>query len=130
MSSSIVIFSLIIPLCCGLLELRKSTRSGSLLLVGLLVTLGVQLYAFLSFKEPLFHRWEWIPGYQLSFQYDAVPALLSLLVLIISSVVVYYGGWYMEGDGRKHHFFAFLGFFISTMLGLVLAKSLLLIFIF
>ena len=61
---------------------------------------------------------------------DRISSVLIALVSFISLLVLVYSGKYMEEDGGKKRYFAFLGFFIFSMIGLLMADHLLLLFVF
>ena len=74
----------------------------------------------------------WIPtlGISLSFRLDGLSLLFALLVLGVGALVLVYAGGYLEGHPRRGRFFSFLLLFMASMLGLVLADNLLLLFVF
>jgi NADH-quinone oxidoreductase subunit L len=61
---------------------------------------------------------------------DNLSALMLVLVTFISLLVQVFSVIYMHGDWRYHHYFGYLGLFTFSMLGIVLADNLLLLFIF
>lgn len=61
---------------------------------------------------------------------DNFSVLMVMLITIISFLVHLYSSGYMAGDHALRRYFAMLGFFTFSMLGLVLADNLLLIFFF
>ena len=61
---------------------------------------------------------------------DAVTVVLMSMVTLISMLVHVYSIGYMEGDKRKTRFMAYMQFFTFTMLGIVVANSLLQLFVF
>lgn len=75
---------------------------------------------------------QWIPslGLTLSFRLDGLSLLFALLVLGVGALVLIYAGGYLAGHPRQGRFFGFLLLFMASMLGLVLADNLLLLFVF
>jgi len=75
---------------------------------------------------------EWIPAYgiALSFLVDGLSLLFALTIAAIGTLVVLYAGAYLQGHRQQGRFFALLLAFMGAMLGLVLADSLLVLFIF
>lgn len=61
---------------------------------------------------------------------DNLAVLMLVLVTFISLLVQIFSIVYMHHDRRYHLYFAFLGLFTFSMLGIVLADNLLLLFIF
>ena len=61
---------------------------------------------------------------------DNVTAVMLLVVTIVSTLVHLFSIGYMHGDPRYSRYFAYLSIFSFSMLGLVLAESLLFIYIF
>src|SRR5690606_10620586 len=61
---------------------------------------------------------------------DGLSALMLLLITTISFLVHFYSAGYMAGDASLRRYFAMLGFFTFSMLGLVLSDNLLLLFFF
>jgi NADH-quinone oxidoreductase subunit L len=61
---------------------------------------------------------------------DNIAIMMLMVVTVVSSLVHLFSTGYMKGDVRYSRFFAFLSFFSFSMLGLVLADNLLIIFCF
>jgi multicomponent Na+:H+ antiporter subunit A len=76
--------------------------------------------------------WPWIAplGTQAAFLLDGLSLLFGLLVSGIGALVFAYSGAYLGGDARAPRFYAILSVFMASMLGLVLADDLLLLFVF
>ncbi len=74
----------------------------------------------------------WVPdlGLSLAFRLDGLSLLFALLITGIGSLVVLYASSYLGGHPRIGTFLSFLIAFMASMLGLVLADNLLLLFIF
>ena len=77
-------------------------------------------------------RMDWAPslGLSLSFRLDGLGLLFALLITGIGALVVLYAGRYLAGDPGLGRFYLFLLAFMASMLGVVLADNLLLLFIF
>ncbi|HSW49151.1 MAG TPA: putative monovalent cation/H+ antiporter subunit A [Bryobacteraceae bacterium] len=75
---------------------------------------------------------EWAPslGLSFSFRLDGLSLLFSFLIVGTGAVVLVYAGGYLAGHARLGRFYASLLFFMASMLGLVLAENLVLLFIF
>ncbi|MFA7296480.1 MAG: NADH-quinone oxidoreductase subunit L [Dehalococcoidia bacterium] len=61
---------------------------------------------------------------------DGLTAVMLVVVTSVGLLVQVYSTEYMRGDGGYYRYFAYMGLFCSSMLGLVLASSLLQLFIF
>jgi len=61
---------------------------------------------------------------------DSLTATMLLVVTIVSLMVQIYSQGYMHGDPGYHRYYASMSLFTMSMLGLVLADSLLLVFVF
>ncbi len=74
----------------------------------------------------------WAPslGVNLSFSLDGLGLLFALLISGIGALVVVYAGGYLEGNPMAGRFHAYTLAFMASMLGVVLADNLLLLFVF
>jgi len=61
---------------------------------------------------------------------DSLTAVMLIVVTVVSLMVQIYSQGYMHGDPGYHRYFAFMSLFTGSMLGLVLADNLLLLFVF
>ena len=78
------------------------------------------------------HHWVFIGGMNLSFglMLDQLSAIMLLVVSGISLLVQIYGQAYMDGDKSYTRYFAYMSLFTASMLGLVLARNVIQIFVF
>lgn len=74
----------------------------------------------------------WMPGLelQLSFMLDGLSLLFALLITGIGFFIVTYAGRYLEGHRDLGRFYVLILAFMGSMLGLVLADNLIVMFIF
>ncbi len=74
----------------------------------------------------------WAPslGLSLSFRLDGLSWLFAVLITGIGALVTVYAGAYLASHPRLGRFYAALLLFMASMLGLVLADNLLLLFVF
>ena len=74
----------------------------------------------------------WVPslGVNLSFSADGLALFFAVMITAIGSLVFIYTASYMKGHPHIDRFYAFLSIFMASMLGLVLADGLLLMFVF
>ena len=81
-------------------------------------------------------QFTWLPlagtsgGLQLGFQVDPLTAIMLIVVTSVSTLVIFYSQGYMHGDPGYSRYFAFISLFCMSMLGLVLANSLLGLYLF
>ncbi len=61
---------------------------------------------------------------------DGMTSIMLVVVALVSFLVHLFSVGYMHGDRRYERFFAFLGFFTFSMMGIVLANSLLFLYVF
>lgn len=61
---------------------------------------------------------------------DSLTAVMLIVVTVVSLMVQIYSQGYMHGDAGYHRYYAHMSLFTTAMLGLVLANSLLLMFVF
>ena len=66
----------------------------------------------------------------LGFQLDNIAVVMLVIVALISGLVHLYSVEYMRGDVRYTRFFGYLGIFTFSMNGIVLAHSLLMMYVF
>ncbi len=67
---------------------------------------------------------------QLGLMVDSLTAVMLIVVTLVSLMVQIYSQGYMHGDPGYHRYFAWMSLFTMAMLGVVLAGSLLLVFVF
>jgi len=80
----------------------------------------------LSFSIP------WLPslGVNLSFYLDGLSLLFGLLITGVGVLVLIYAGSYLRGHPQLGRFYSFMMLFMSSMLGLVLADNMIVLFVF
>jgi NADH-quinone oxidoreductase subunit L len=66
---------------------------------------------------------------QLGFLLDPLTAFMAVMVTFVSLLIFIFSLGYMHEDANAKQFFTFLSFFAAAMLGVVIANSLLLLFI-
>jgi NADH-quinone oxidoreductase subunit L len=118
-----------------LLGNRRSSAFAHLL--GCATVLGsfvISLLAFLSLLgrdekdrqvRQMLYTWVQGGGFKVDFGllYDPLSALFLLLITGVGSLIHIYSVGYMEHDGRRARFFAYLNLFVAAMLTLVLADN-------
>jgi NADH-quinone oxidoreductase subunit L len=139
---------LLLPLCGFTLMIffgRKLPRQGDWLETGILsavliLALIVMVRKLTAFAgETLTLNFTWVdfqnvPGigplkFDLGFSIDNLSAIMMAVVALISCLVHYFSIGYMQGDVRYSRYFAYLGFFTFSMLMIVLANNLFLLYV-
>ncbi|MEP1032991.1 NADH-quinone oxidoreductase subunit L [Ekhidna sp.] len=124
-----IIVVLFAPLVGGLAAYLLRHKGILLSVAGVAISFVVSLYLCISGGtiERSFH---WLPNYPLNMLADRVALVLITLVALVSMLVHIFSLEYMKGDDGKNRYFLKLGFFTFSMIGLLLADHLILLFIF
>jgi len=120
---------------------KKLPRKGDWVGVGLLFATWIQaLRIFVTFwrhGDPQFRvegavRWLDLGDFtaDAGILVDGTTAVMLVVVSTVSMLVHLYSVGYMKGDPRYERFFAFLGFFTFSMMGIVVSNSLLFLYVF
>lgn len=123
-------------LFCLLISRRYSWLASLLgpLLLFLSAICSVVVFAQVWHEQPFAYAIEWfkIGGIQLTagVLINDLTALMLIVVTIVSFLVHLFSIGYMAGDTGEKRYFAMLGLFTFSMLGIVMADNLLLVFIF
>jgi len=104
---------------------------------GLLASLYLFFTKMLAHYDPAygeFYTWNWLVWgsykLQVGLALDNMAIMMLVVVTLVSGVVHLFSVGYMHGDPKYPRFFAFLSFFSFSMLGLVLADNLFVIYAF
>lgn len=83
-------------------------------------------------RGPTVATFPWVPSAGISFilRFDALAFLFSTLVTGVGSLIISYSYGYMAHEGETPRFYAYMSLFMGSMLGLVLAGDLILLFLF
>jgi NADH-quinone oxidoreductase subunit L len=145
---SIAIAILLIPLISFLIiifnqqKLQKKAHLIALPLIGLGLALALYVcYAKLSgIHETLQWTTNWVsfgnvPGVgewklNMGVMIDNLTAIMLVVVMLISFLVHLFSSEYMKGDVRYSRYFAYLGIFTFSMLGIVIGNNLFALYIF
>ncbi|MEQ8471598.1 MAG: NADH-quinone oxidoreductase subunit L [Marinoscillum sp.] len=127
-----ITLTLMLPLLGGLVAYFTGVKhAAKVSLVGMLPGAVVSVLLLLLCRDtPVTLRWEWMPGFTLGWRVDHISAVLVCLVYFISLLVYLFSAHYLKSDPAIHRYYAKLGFFTTSMLGLLLADHLLLLFVF
>lgn len=124
---------------------KKLPRQGDWLETGIISTALVFALTILYQKLALYHdqtlslNFTWVdfhnvPGigrlkWTLGFAVDNLAAIMLVVVTLISTLVHLFSIGYMQGDIRYSRYFAYLGIFSFSMLMIVLANNLFLLYV-
>ena len=130
-----------IPLAASLvvLSLKDSRRkpAAAIAIGGQAISLILSIAAFASTLGAREYRAFWnftwfTAGYdhiQLGWLLDPLTAVMLVMVTLVSLCIFIFSVGYMADDEKFTRFFAYLSFFTAAMLGVVVANSLLLLFV-
>ncbi len=112
--------------------------SGYVAVAGILASflLALSVFGEALAGAHLEQQFNWLPladanrALQIGFQVDPLTAIMLMVVTSVASLVIVYSQGYMHGDPGYSRYFAFISLFSMSMLGLVLANSLLVLYIF
>jgi NADH-quinone oxidoreductase subunit L len=130
-----------IPLGASLviLSFRSSRRTASSM-IALLAQCAALLLACVAFLPTLsspgyraFHNFTWFTfgdnAVRIGWLLDPLTAAMLVMITLVSLCIFVFSAGYMAGDKDFTRFFAYLSFFSAAMLGVVIANSLLLLFV-
>ncbi len=121
----------------GLAKSRRKT-AAALAVTGQVAVLALSIVAFLPTLQTHGFRsvqnFTWFTfgdqALRLGFVLDPLAAVMLLMISAVSLCIFVFSVGYMADDKNFTRFFAYLSFFSGAMLGLVIANSLLLLFMF
>jgi proton-translocating NADH-quinone oxidoreductase chain L len=130
-----------VPLAASLVILslansRRAAASG-LAIAGQVITLLLSLGAFWSTLQTpgyrVFENFTWFTfgeqALRIGFVLDPLAAVMLVMITLVSLCIFIFSVGYMAADKNFTRFFACLSFFSAAMLGVVIANSLLLLFV-
>lgn len=123
---------LLLPLLQGLViyATRKKSLLIPIILIGMSTGLSLTLIQLIfGLESEYVYRFEWFPGFEIGWQLDNISLSLIALVYFVSLLVHLFSTFYLEGEER-FRYFGKLGFFTFSMIGLLAADHLLLLFVF
>jgi NADH-quinone oxidoreductase subunit L len=122
-----------------ILFINRWKRASAYLTIGamtvsMLLSLGILFAVVGTDHFELFQQsFRWLPTGEtwldLGFMVDPLTAMMLFVVTVVGLNIFVYSQGYMHTDPRYSRFFAYLSLFAMSMLGLVLANNLLLLFI-
>src|SRR6266849_3535772 len=130
-----------VPLAVSLLilSLANSRRTGAaaLAIIGQIVALILAVAAFLpTLQTPNYravHNFTWFTfgeqALRVGSVLDPLAAAMLVMITLVGLCIFVFSIGYMAGDKDFTRFFAYMSFFSAAMLGVVIANSLLLLFV-
>src|SRR6266478_1971187 len=130
------------PLAASLiiLSLANSRRSAAaaLAIIGQIAALALSILAFLpTLQAPGYrsvHNFTWFTfgeqALRIGWVLDSLAAAMLVMIALVGLCIFVFSAGYMADDKNLTRFFAYLPFFSGAMLGVVIANSLLLLFVF
>lgn len=102
----------------------------SVVFLGAGAAIATQLPAVFD-GETVEERWAWLPtlGVEFHLRLDGIAALFAALILGVGALITAYAARYLKDDGTHARLFLFLALFATSMLGLVLAGDVILLFV-
>jgi NADH-quinone oxidoreductase subunit L len=131
-----------VPLAISLviLSLANSSRksAAALAVIGQVVALALSIFVFFStLKTPGFHavqNFTWFifgeNALRIGWVLDPLAVAMMMMIALVGLCIFIFSVGYMTDDKNFTRFFAYLSFFSGAMLGVVIANSLLLLFVF
>jgi NADH-quinone oxidoreductase subunit L len=131
-----------VPLAASLiiLSLANSRRSAAaaLAIIGQIAALALSISAFLpTLQAPGYrsvHNFTWFTfgeqALRIGWVLDPLAAAMLVMIALVGLCIFVFSVRYMADDKNFTRFFAYLSFFSGAMLGVVIANSLLLLFVF
>jgi NADH-quinone oxidoreductase subunit L len=129
-----------VPLAASLiiLSFASSRRAAaSLAIIGQIFSLTMSIFALLqTLQAPgyrAFHNFTWFTfgdnALRIGWVLDPLAAAMLVMITLVGLCIFVFSIGYMASDKNFTRFFAYLSFFTAAMLGVVIANSLLLLFV-
>jgi NADH-quinone oxidoreductase subunit L len=133
----ILLLPLLAAVIISLFTLRRGLLSAQISITAVLLSFLASLIAFQIFGRSSggqMEAWQWLSignlNVEIGFSLDPLCALMLLIVTGVGGAIHVYSWGYMKDDPSVGRFFAGLSLFTFSMLGIVMANNLLMMFIF
>ena len=122
----------------GALTPRSGRRfAAAVAITGISASFAISIFAlFAALADPSVHQtfnFAWfdlgIDAVRLGWVLDPLTAFMAVMVTFVSALIFIFSLGYMKEDANFTRFFCFLSLFAAAMLGIVIANSLLLLFV-
>ncbi len=133
MITAIVFLPLLGAIGAGIFSLMKNDRGGFIVSIGgIMLSMVLSWVAFITMAVPginetvFLAKWISSGGFEVDWalRYDALTAVMMIVVTTVSAMVHLYSVGYMSHDNAKPRFMAYLSLFTFAMLMLVTADNL------
>lgn len=86
----------------------------------------------LTLSKEILQAYSWIPflNINMNMKLDGLSGLFALIITGIGTLIFYYTSYYLKEHPHINRFYAYLLLFMGSMLGLVLADNLIVVFLF
>jgi multicomponent Na+:H+ antiporter subunit A len=132
--AGIIFIPFLFAVCTSLLHRILRDRIGLWGITAAVISFGGVLWLWPSVRtgESLYYVIEWAPTFGLSFGFyvDGLSWLFAFIISGIGVLVTVYSYFYLHKPDPFGRFFAYILFFMGSMLGLVLSSNLILMMIF
>jgi NADH-quinone oxidoreductase subunit L len=130
-----------VPLAMSLLILGLASSrprpAAAFAIIGQIIALGLAIVAFLSTLDApgfrAFHNFTWFTfgdhALRIGWVLDPLAAAMLVMISFVGLWIFVFSTGYMAGDKNFSRFFTYLSFFSAAMLGVIIANSLLLLFV-
>jgi NADH-quinone oxidoreductase subunit L len=119
----------------ALLKQSQRRLAAAIAIISISLSFVLAVVAFtqqLLHPQRLFFNWEWMQfgseWVKLGWMLDPLAAVMLVMVTFVGLLIFIYSVAYMQHDENFTRFFCFLSLFAGAMLGLLIANSLLLLF--
>src|SRR5438445_9572998 len=131
----------VLPLAASfvILSLANSSRksAGAFAVIGQVVAFALSIFAFTTTLQTpgyrAFHNFTWFTfgenALRIGWVLDPLAAAMVVMIALVGLCIFIFSIGYMAEDKDFTRFFAYLSFFSAAMLGVVIANSLLLLFV-
>nr|YP_010129401.1 NADH-plastoquinone oxidoreductase subunit 5 [Heynea velutina]QPZ48625.1 NADH-plastoquinone oxidoreductase subunit 5 [Heynea velutina]QPZ48708.1 NADH-plastoquinone oxidoreductase subunit 5 [Heynea velutina] len=116
-------------------NLRRMWAFPSILLLSIVMIFSVDLFIQQIDRTSIYQSvWSWTINNDFSFEFgyfiDPLTSIMLILITTVGILVLIYSDNYMSHDQGYLRFFAYMSFFNTSMLGLVISSNLIQIYIF
>lgn len=135
----ILLLPLVSALICGVFLRKNGALASKVSVLTAYLIAGLSLLLLINWNgvgsgETLHYQMNWFNlggfGFKMGFLVDQYAATMLLVVSVVGALIHQFSMGYMDDDKAKARFFGGLSIFMFSMLGIVLADNLLMMFVF
>lgn len=113
------------------LDPARSGRWLTLVPLAMFVWLAMLLPEVQQGRQLIFNQpWFVSAGIDIDFMIDGLGLLFALIITGIGTLVIFYASSYLHGDPQEGRFYAYILFFMTSMMGVVLSDNIFSLFVF